>query len=80
MVEDIGPDYMTWWLSKFAMERKRFVGPLLPRRELRVTKCDCCGRMHETEAKLFTVSYCEDCEEADARWFMDDYSGSPLLV
>jgi hypothetical protein len=80
MVKDNGPDYMTWWLSKFTIDRKRFVGPLPRRRELRVAKCDCCGRMHETEAKLFTESFCEDCVDADARWTANYYEASPFMV
>lgn len=79
MSDDKIDRYLVWWVSKFTMERKRMGGPLLPRRELRVAKCDCCGRTHETEAKLFAVSYCEDCADTDARWIIDDFSGTSML-
>jgi hypothetical protein len=36
--------------------------------------------MHETEAKLFTESFCEECADVDARWVANSYELSPLLT
>jgi len=66
-------DYMTWWRSKFTEEAKKIIGPLPYRRDLCRKKCDCCGRLCETDIRhMYSEFICEDCRSSESLWHAEE--------